>query len=113
MDCIFCKIVNKEIDTTIVYEDDVVIAIDDLYPKAPIHKLIIPKKHIATLNDIHEEDVPLIGHMSYVAKQLAIELDIAEQGYRLITNCNAGAGQTVFHIHTHLMGGRALDWPPG
>ncbi len=113
MDCLFCKIINGDIPATIVYEDDLVIAFDDITPRAPIHKLIIPKEHIATLNDIAPEDQELVGHMLYVAKQIAAECDIADAGYRTVFNCNADAGQDVFHIHLHLLGGRKMKWPPG
>lgn len=113
MDCIFCKIVQQELPAKIVYQDDKVIAFDDLYPKAPIHKLIIPRKHIATLNDLEASDAPLTGHLFYVAQQLAKQDGIAEAGYRVVMNCNAAAGQAVFHIHLHLLGGRDLNWPPG
>jgi histidine triad (HIT) family protein len=112
-DCLFCQIVNKQLPSHILYEDDHVIAFDDLYPKAPIHKLIVPKKHIATINDVTAEDNELLGHMIQTAKQLAAELDIAEPGYRLIFNVNAQGGQVIFHIHLHLLGGRDLSWPPG
>src|SRR5687767_11486912 len=113
MDCLFCKIANGEIPANIVYQDDKVIAFDDINPQAPIHKLIIPKKHIATLNDLTNNDNELIGHVYQTAKQLAKQLNIAETGYRVVMNCNEGAGQTVFHIHAHLLGGRLLHWPPG
>jgi len=112
-DCIFCKIIEKTLSATIVYEDDLVIAFDDIYPKAPIHKLIVPRQHIATLNDLEPEHTMLIGHMTQTAKNLAKELKIDESGYRLLFNCNADAGQVVFHIHMHLLGGRQLTWPPG
>ena len=112
-DCIFCKIIKGEIPANIIYQDDKVIAFDDLYPKAPVNKLIIPRKHIATLNDLTPEDVKLAGHMLYIAKQLAKELNIDEKGYRTLINCNADAGQEVFHIHLHLLGGRKMTWPPG
>ncbi len=113
MDCIFCKIAKNEIDATVIYEDNEVVAFDDLHPQAPQHKLIIPRKHITTLNDLTTEDESLVGHIYTVAKQLAAELGIDESGYRVVMNCNAGAGQTVFHIHAHLLGGRAMTWPPG
>lgn len=113
MDCIFCKIINKEIPAKIIYEDEQVIAFDDISPKAPIHKLIIPRKHIATLNDVSQDDSKLVGHMMYTAQKIAKDLGIAEDGYRVIMNCNHGGGQLVFHIHLHLLGGRALQWPPG
>ncbi len=113
MDCLFCKIINSEIPATIIYQDEQVIAFDDIYPKAPIHKLIIPRRHIATLNDTRPEDKQLLGHMLYVATQLAKEIKTDEAGYRTVMNCNADAGQEVFHIHMHLLGGRKLEWPPG
>lgn len=113
MDCIFCKIIRQEIPATIIYQDDKVIAFDDLHPRAPTHKLIIPRKHIATLNDLQAADTNLAGHMLYVAQQLAKQEGIAEGGYRVVMNCNAGAGQAVFHIHLHLLGGRSMNWPPG
>lgn len=112
MECIFCKIVAGKSPANIIYQDDSVIAFDDLYPKAPQHKLIIPRKHIATLNDLTEEDSGLIDHMIFVAKKLAAELQIAENGYRVVINCNADGGQVVYHLHLHLMGGRSMHWPP-
>lgn len=113
MDCLFCKIIDKEIKANIVYEDKEVIAFDDLNPQAPIHKLIIPRKHISTLNDIKEEDKNIIGHLFYTAKLLAKKLNISENGFRTVINCNKDAGQAVFHIHLHLLGGRKMLWPPG
>lgn len=113
MNCIFCKIAQHELPATLIYEDEKVVAFDDLHPKAPIHKLIIPRKHIATLNDLEVSDTTLAGHLVYTAQHLAKQLGIAEKGYRLIMNCNADAGQVVFHIHLHLLGGRSLTWPPG
>lgn len=113
MDCLFCKIASGEIPAKIIYRDDHIVAFEDINPQAPHHKILIPQKHIATLNDIHDEDSELIGHMVQSAAQLAKQLDIAEDGYRLVMNCNAKGGQTVFHIHIHLLGGRAMTWPPG
>lgn len=112
MDCIFCKIANKEVPATIIYEDELVVAFDDLHPKAPFHKLIIPRKHFDTLNDVKEQDKMLIGHMLYAAQKIAKQLGIAEDGYRVLLNCNRGGGQVVFHIHLHLLGGRITQWPP-
>ena len=97
----------------VIYRDDFVLAFDDIHPQAPTHKLIIPEKHINTLNDLTPDDNELIGHMVGTAKLLAKELHLADDGYRLVFNCNAQAGQTVFHIHMHLLGGRSLHWPPG
>jgi len=111
--CLFCKIANKEIPNEFVYEDDQVVAFNDIDPKAPHHILIIPRKHIATLNDTTEEDTQLLGHLFQVAKKLAAELGLAEEGYRTLLNCNRAGGQAVFHIHLHLLGGRQMQWPPG
>lgn len=113
MDCLFCKIVKGEIPAKVIYRDDLVLGFDDVNPQAPQHKLIVPQKHISTLNDLKPEDNELIGHMLQTAKMLAKELNIAEDGYRLVMNCNSGAGQTVFHVHIHLLGGRRFVWPPG
>lgn len=113
MDCLFCKIINGDIPAKISYRDDLVIAIDDINPQSPHHKLIIPHKHIATINDLSTDDNALLGHMVQTAKKIAADLNIAEEGYRLVLNCNAGAGQSVFHIHMHLLGGRRMIWPPG
>lgn len=106
--CIFCQIINKTIPATIIYEDEQVIAFDDIHPKAPVHKLIVPKEHIATINDLQPAHNGLMGHLFQVAKKLAKELDIDQTGYRVVMNCNRDAGQIVFHLHMHLMGGRKL-----
>lgn len=113
MDCIFCKIAEKEIEAEFLYEDDELVAFNDANPKAPHHILIIPKKHIATVNDLTDDDTMLVGNMVQKAKHIASELGIAEDGYRILMNCNKGGGQDVFHIHLHLLGGRQLHWPPG
>ena len=113
MDCLFCKIAKGDIPASIIYQDDQIVAFDDINPQAQHHKIIIPRKHIATLNDLREEDRTLVGQMMYSAAQLAKKLGIADDGYRIVANCNAGAGQTVFHIHFHLLGGRQFRWPPG
>ncbi len=112
-DCLFCKIIDKEIPSDIIYEDDKVIAFSDIDPKAPQHKLIIPRQHISTVNDLTPENNELVGHMMGVAKKLAAELGIDEKGYRLVMNCNDNGGQMVYHIHLHLLGGRRMTWPPG
>ena len=112
-DCIFCKIGRKEIPARIAFEDQQVVAFEDLNPQAPIHTLIIPKAHFATLNDLGEGEAGLLGHMILVAKQLAKDKGLADEGYRLVANCQANAGQSVFHIHLHLLGGRRFAWPPG
>lgn len=107
-DCLFCKIVAGEIPSDKVYEDDQVLAFNDINPQAPIHILVIPKVHIATINDVGEEHHGLIGHMITTAKQIAADKGIAEDGYRLLFNCNEQGGQTVYHIHLHILGGRQL-----
>jgi histidine triad (HIT) family protein len=112
-DCIFCKIAQGKIPAELLYQDDQVLAFPDVNPKAPKHVLIIPRRHIATLNDLTAEDTLLAGRLIQVAKQLAAELGIAEAGYRILMNCNEGGGQAVFHIHLHLLGGRIMHWPPG
>ncbi|MBI3187395.1 MAG: histidine triad nucleotide-binding protein [Gammaproteobacteria bacterium] len=112
-DCIFCKIAAGTIPANIVYQNDDVLAFRDLNPQAPTHILVIPKKHIATTNDITAKDAALIGQMYLAAKQIAKDEGIAESGYRTVMNCNRGAGQTVFHIHLHVLGGRQMNWPPG
>jgi histidine triad (HIT) family protein len=112
-DCIFCKIANKEIGK-LVYEDELVAAFDDINPQAPVHVLVIPKKHIARISDIEGEDeIMLMGRLLAVANKIAAERGIAKAGYRVVVNCNEGAGQSVWHIHFHLLGGRKLGWPPG
>lgn len=112
-DCLFCKMVNGDIKPAIVYEDDDILAFRDVNPQAPLHVLVIPKRHIATLNDLDAEDAELIGRMTLVARQIAKDEDIAEDGYRTVMNCNAHGGQTVFHVHMHVLGGRPMGWPPG
>ena len=110
---IFTRIIDREIPADIVFENDSAIAIKDINPQAPVHILIIPKKHIATINDIQESDKVLIGELFLIAKNLAKELGIDRDGYRTIFNCNEHGGQTVYHIHLHLVGGRQFGWPPG
>ncbi|MCM8766022.1 MAG: histidine triad nucleotide-binding protein [Candidatus Omnitrophica bacterium] len=112
-DCIFCKIVNKEIPSRIVYSDEQIFGLRDFHPQAPIHIIIIPKKHIEKISDISEEDTELIGKLVWVAQKLAKEKNISDSGYRLVFNCNKDAGQAVFHLHLHLLGGRKFSWPPG
>lgn len=111
--CLFCKIARGEIPSKRAYEDDTYYAFHDINPAAPVHALVIPKKHIATVNHLTPEDEPLVGGMFTLAARLAGEQGLAERGYRLVFNCNQDAGQTVFHIHLHLLGGRAMKWPPG
>lgn len=112
-DCIFCKIAAGEIPATKVYDDGEVLAFRDINPEAPVHLLVIPRRHIATLNDLTEADAALIGQLYLAAKQVATELGVAERGYRTVINCNRDAGQIVFHVHMHLLAGRELGWPPG
>ncbi len=112
-DCLFCKIAAHEIPSSIVYEDDDVIAFNDIYPQAPTHVLVVPKTHISTLNDLQPEHERLIGNVMQRAVAIAHERKIAMSGYRVVFNTNRHAGQTVFHIHLHLLGGRPLEWPPG
>ncbi|WP_447553475.1 histidine triad nucleotide-binding protein [Vreelandella sp. EE22] len=113
MECLFCKIINREIPADIVYEDDHVLAFNDIDPQAPTHQLIIPKQHIATLNDIEPEHLPVVGRLQHTAALLAKQQGFAEDGYRVVMNCNAMGGQTVYHIHMHLLGGRQFTWPAG
>jgi histidine triad (HIT) family protein len=113
MDCLFCKIASGEIPAKIIYQDDSIVAFDDINPQAPMHKIIIPKKHIANLNDLESTDNELIAHMVKSATMLSKNLGIDQNGYRIVMNCNADGGQTVFHIHLHLLGGRPMRWPPG
>ena len=112
-DCLFCKILDGEIPADIVYESDSAIAFRDINPQAPTHVLIIPRKHIATINDLQAGDQELVGSLYLVAQDIARQEGIDESGYRAVMNCNEGAGQLVFHIHLHLLGGRSLGWPPG
>ncbi|NWF52930.1 MAG: histidine triad nucleotide-binding protein [Nitrospirae bacterium] len=113
MECIFCRIAARKHPAKIIYEDDISIAFEDINPQAPVHTLIVPKKHISTNLDLKEEDNILIGHLFQVANKIAKDKGIAEKGFRLIINCNPGSGQTVFHIHLHVIGGRRMHWPPG
>jgi histidine triad (HIT) family protein len=112
-DCLFCKIARREIPATLVYEDERVVAFQDLNPQAPTHILLIPKRHIATLNDLSTEDDQLVGELVRRAGAIAAERGLSAGGYRTVFNTNRDAGQTVFHIHLHLLGGRAMTWPPG
>ncbi len=112
-DCLFCKIVDGRIPAKKTFEDDLVVAFEDINPQAPHHLLIVPRKHIRTTLDLSTADNELIGHIHQVAGKLAHDLGFAEDGFRLVNNCNEGAGQSVWHIHFHLLGGRDLTWPPG
>lgn len=111
-DCIFCRIVQREIPAKIVFEDDMALAFEDIRPEAPVHLLVIPKQHVASLADVTSADRDLVGHLFAVTAKLARERNL-EGGYRAVINNGSGAGQTVFHLHVHLLGGRAFHWPPG
>lgn len=113
MTCVFCNIIDDQLPAARLFEDDQLIAIRDLSPQAPTHILIIPKQHLATLNELQDQHAALLGHMMLTAQRLAKQEGIEHSGYRLVLNTLLDAGQTVFHIHLHLLGGRALTWPPG
>ena len=112
-ECLFCRIISKKIPAKIIYEDDAVTAFEDVNPQAPVHTLIVPKKHISTTLDIAQDDHGLIGKMFQVANEIAMGKGISERGFRLVMNTNPEAGQSVYHIHLHLLGGRPMHWPPG
>ena len=112
-DCLFCKIVAGDIAADIVYESDTAIAFRDINSQAPTHVLIVPRQHIATINDIDDEHQAVVGSLFTAAKTIAANEGLSDDGYRVVMNCNEAAGQTVFHIHLHLLGGRTLTWPPG
>ena len=112
-DCLFCKILRKEIPADIVYESESAIGFRDISPQAPTHVLIIPRKHIASINDIEADDEAAVGGLFTAARAIAKNEGLAEDGYRVTMNCGETAGQSVFHLHLHLLGGRALSWPPG
>lgn len=111
--CIFCKIINGDIPCNKVYEDEKILVFKDIEPQAPTHVLIIPKKHIMSLNSLSEEDSNIISHIFLKAKELAKELGVSEDGYRIVMNCGKDGGQTVEHMHFHMLAGRNLQWPPG
>jgi histidine triad (HIT) family protein len=112
-DCLFCKIINREIPASIVYEDERILAFNDINPQAPTHVLVVPKTHIATLNDVSPQDDQIVGELVRRAAAIAKTRGISTGGFRTVFNTNREAGQTVFHIHLHLLGGRAMEWPPG
>ena len=112
-DCLFCKIVRGEISADKVYEDEAFLAFRDIQPEAPVHVVVIPKKHIPTLNDITETDAPALGGLFTALHRVAKAENVAETGYRTVINCNKDAGQLIMHIHAHLLGGREMGWPPG
>ena len=113
MSCLFCRIAANELPHRRVFEDDAIVAFEDIQPQAPVHLLVVPRRHIPTLNDVTSGDDALLGRLHRVAAELATARGVAAQGYRVVVNCNAGAGQSVFHLHLHVLGGRALTWPPG
>ena len=113
MDCLFCRILAGEIPADIIYESDTTVAFRDINPQAPTHVLVIPRQHIATINDIEPGDAAIVGSLYTAAKEIAAAEGVADDGYRAVMNCNEGAGQSVFHIHLHVLGGRPLGWPPG
>ena len=112
-DCLFCKIVSGQIPATLIYQDDRVVAFKDINPQAPMHLLVIPRRHIASLNELSADDDGLVGEMVRRGAALAREHGHSDRGFRTVVNCNADAGQTVFHIHLHVLGGRSMTWPPG
>ena len=113
MSCLFCRILSGEIPGKVLYQDDRLVVLQDINPQAPLHALVIPRRHVATLNDLSPEDDGLIGEMLRRAAIVAREHGVADSGYRAVFNCNREAGQTVFHIHLHVLGGRPMAWPPG
>jgi len=112
-DDLFLKIINREIPADIVYETDEILAFRDINPQAPVHLLIIPKEHIPTMNDLGPRHADLVGRLFLAAKELAEKEGVADEGYRVVMNCNRAGGQAVYHIHLHLLGGRQMQWPPG
>lgn len=112
-DCLFCKILAGDIPADIIYESDTAIAFRDINPQAPTHVLIIPRRHISTINEITADDQAIVGSLYSAAQEIAAAEGFADDGYRAVMNCNEAAGQTVFHIHLHLLGGRVFGWPPG
>lgn len=112
-DCLFCRIVDGDIPTELIYQSESTIAFRDINPQAPTHALIIPRRHITSINDLNTGDEELVGSLYLAAKEIAREEGLSDDGYRVVMNCGEGAGQSVFHIHLHLLGGRVLNWPPG
>ena len=111
--CIFCKIIEKKLPSRIVYEDDTVTAFEDVNPQAPVHTLVVPKKHIPDIHSMTEADRELVGHLFFTARKIAEEKGLDANGYRMVINNGRGAGQTVFHLHLHILSGRRFSWPPG
>lgn len=113
MDCIFCSIIKGEITSSKVYEDDRILAFKDINPAAPVHIIIVPKTHISSTNELDESNCDIVGHIFAIGAKLAKEMGISDKGYRIVNNCGEEGGQTVNHLHFHLLGGRLLQWPPG
>lgn len=113
MDCLFCRMVAGDIRPDIVFEDEHVLAFRDIQPQAPVHVLVIPKRHVTSLNDLEPGDTELAGRLVLAAQRVARDLGIADEGYRIVSNCNRNGGQTVWHVHVHVLGGRQMRWPPG
>jgi histidine triad (HIT) family protein len=111
--CLFCKVVNKQIPAKIIYEDALVVAFEDINPQAPVHILLIPKKHIETVLDLTEEDKDLAGYLFLIAGKITRDIETLNDGFRIVVNCKENAGQAVFHLHLHILGGRRMQWPPG
>ena len=113
IDCTFCRIIAKQMPGEFIYEDDEIVAFKDINPQAPVHFLVVPRKHISSILDIQPEDTDLLGELLLVAKNLALETGLSEKGFRLVVNTGHNAGQNIYHIHVHVMGGRQMTWPPG
>ena len=113
MFCIFCQIIKRKIRSTIIYEDDKILVFEDIVPQAPVHLLAIPKKHIENIAELKEEDKEVMGHLMVKIPEIIERVGLAGRGVRIINNCLTEAGQSVFHVHFHIMGGRSFDWPPG
>ena len=113
MDCLFCRVIDRKVPAKIVYEDERAVAIEDIHPQAPVHLLVLPRKHLVSLKDAAAEDEALLGHMFLVSAQLARERGLESKGYRTVVNNGTWAGQSVFHLHVHVLGGRTFHWPPG
>ncbi len=111
--CMFCRIAERKVPSEIVYEDDQIVAFHDINPQAPIHILIIPRRHVMSLEELKEADAPLLGHMMLIGAKIARDRDVGDSGYRIVFNTGMHGGQTVFHVHLHLLGGRSMSWPPG
>jgi histidine triad (HIT) family protein len=111
--CLFCRIIKKEIPSRIIYEDAHIVAFEDVHPQAPVHILVVPRKHIGSLSEVKAEDTGLMDELFTVARQMAKDRQIASRGYRTVINCGREGGQTVYHLHLHLLGGRQMTWPPG